>query len=211
MQKQDYETFRSRLIVELTGIKGNEELLKHIPYIRAADLAIICKLMLDSNPEVYVTAKVTNELISELEIDAERLFSEALNNAQRINPVRIMNISDILGFNSQIEPELTVVTTDQQVKGAAALFYPGVMQQIADMKGGDYYVLPSSVHELLVLADDGRVTEAELREIVAEVNRNEVKPEERLSDFVYHFDAAEHIFENAVDFEKRKKGHRCMQ
>ena len=73
------------------------------------------------------------------------------------------------------------------------------------MIGGDYYVLPSSIHETLIVPDTGLHDVNELEAMVKEVNETQVAPDEILSDKVQHYDSKEHILENARTFEQRKE------
>ena len=98
---------------------------------------------------------------------------------------------------------LTVVTNEMKVNGASALFYPEVMDQLAEKIGGNFFILPSSVHESLVLPDDGSQSIGDLKAMVMEVNATQVDPVDRLSDDVYHYDAQDKVFEKAQDFESR--------
>ena len=72
---------------------------------------------------------------------------------------------------------------------AAVMFYPDFMDQVAKELGGDIFILPSSVHEVLILPDDGNMNAQELKEMVTSINASEVAPEDRLTDNVYHYDA----------------------
>ena len=74
--------------------------------------------------------------------------------------------------------------------GAAVILYPGILQEIADGVGGNLYILPSSVHEVLILEDTGKENPMSLREMVEEVNATQVLPEEVLSGTVYYYDMA---------------------
>ncbi|MBR5421630.1 MAG: hypothetical protein IK115_10810 [Lachnospiraceae bacterium] len=72
--------------------------------------------------------------------------------------------------------------------GAAALLYPGVLRDFAEQLGRDLYILPSSVHEVILLPDDGLEEPGRLNEMVREVNATQVPAEEILSDRVYYYD-----------------------
>lgn len=79
--------------------------------------------------------------------------------------------------------------------GAAAIFYPGQMECIAKLMKGDYFILPSSIHETLIMPDNGEYSSSkDLKKMVIEVNSTEVNPSEKLSDEIYHFDAKTKIF-----------------
>ena len=73
---------------------------------------------------------------------------------------------------------------------------------VAEKMGGDYMIIPSSVHELLVIRDDG-TGYSTLETMVREVNSAIVSPEDQLSDHVYHYDAKDHVLEKAETFEGR--------
>ncbi len=53
---------------------------------------------------------------------------------------------------------------------------------------GNYYILPSSIHETIVVPDDGNTKRQDLEAMVKAVNQNQVAPEERLTNSVYHYD-----------------------
>ena len=97
-----------------------------------------------------------------------------------------------------------VVTNQQRIGGASALFYPKVMDKLGEVLGHDYFILPSSIHEMLVLPENGnnqneslscgKISADELRMMVTEINATQVSPAERLTDDVYYFDTKNHTF-----------------
>ena len=88
-------------------------------------------------------------------------------------------------------PRPFILTNKKGINGFAAVFYPGVLKDAADMIGKNLFVLPSSIHESLLVADDGSVRAAELRRMVREVNAGCVAEEEIVSDSVYFYDRKE--------------------
>ena len=80
---------------------------------------------------------------------------------------------------------------------------PGFLDQAAEKLGGSFYILPSSIHEVLLLRNDQEMDVRELEDMVQNVNEQMVSPEEQLSDRVYHYDAQEKVFELASDYEQR--------
>lgn len=89
------------------------------------------------------------------------------------------------------------------MNGAGVIAYPDFMDRAAEKLGGDFFLLPSSVHEVLLIPDHGQMTAQELSEMVASVNASDVQPSDRLSDVAYHYDADERTFETAYSFEQR--------
>ncbi len=101
------------------------------------------------------------------------------------------------------DPGMYVATCNQGMNGAGCIFYPEFMDQTAEKVGGDFFILPSSIHEVILVPDNGTLTAQELDAMVQEVNANEVLPEERLSENAFHYDSKDHVFEKAASFENR--------
>ena len=97
---------------------------------------------------------------------------------------------------------MLVATTRGSVHGAAVLMYPGFLKAVSE-RIGSFYILPSSVHEILLIPEQDAPKAEDLNLMVYSVNRAEVIPEERLSDIAYHFDAELGILETAQGFENR--------
>ena len=146
-------------------------------------------------------------------ITPEQLHNDALESAQNLLPVNMVSLAEMMGNMMGVDadmvtptmdqPQLIVLTNDQALHGAGALFYPGQMDAVAQQLGSDYFVLPSSIHEVLLLPDDGSVDYDVLEAMVQDINMTTVAPEEQLSDHVYHYDAKDHILEKASTYEAR--------
>lgn len=161
MAEMDYGQIKDKLIVELVGADRNAEMLKQVPHTMVEDMAAIYKIRLESDESHQATAMITNEFLSALGVDVQQLHQDALENAAQISPAKVLSMSEVLGIPPEMSlggPEIIVVTTENQIKGAGALLYPDVMDQIAEKTGGDFFVLPSSVHEVLALPDYGNIT-----------------------------------------------------
>ena len=96
-----------------------------------------------------------------------------------------------------------VATVEGGVNGAVATQIPEFMDQAAEKLGGNFFVLPSSIHECLFIKDDGEFQRAQLEEMVQSVNATEVSAADFLSDSVYHYDSEARVFEKATTFESR--------
>ena len=91
-----------------------------------------------------------------------------------------------------------ILTNPSKHFGAATLLYPGVLQQLSDNAQSNLFILPSSIHELLLMRDNGEVNAAELQAMVMEVNQETVDPEDLLSDEVYYYDGKAHTLSMAT-------------
>ena len=102
-------------------------------------------------------------------------------------------------------PEMIVITNQLGVNGAAAFFYPDSMDKISEQLGGNFFMLPSSIHEVIAVPT-GDKDYRDLESMVKQINMMQVAKEEQLSDHVYHYDAKEKIFELASKHDERLHG-----
>lgn len=210
---EDYDRMRDALTVDLVPVAGNEEKLVQIPHKNVEDMALVYRFEEESSVYGSASILVTNEMLAVYDITADQLHEDAMKAAVENRPAKLHNMNDVMrdmmgdmsGLVPMNEPSpLWVATVEGGQNGAGVIQYPGFLDQVAEALGGDFYVLPSSVHEVLLVADDGSMEIGYLEEMVRSVNETEVSPAERLSDNVYHYDSEAHIFENARTFEARE-------
>lgn len=209
---EDYDRMKDALTVDLVPVAGNEEKLAQIPHKNVEDMALVYRFEEESSVYGSASILVTNEMLAVYDITADQLHEDAMKAAVQNRPAKLHNMNDVMrdmmgdmsGLFPMNEPSpLWVATVEGGQNGAGVIQYPGFLDQAAEALGGDFYVLPSSVHEVLLVADDGSMEIGHLEEMVRSVNETEVSPAERLSNNVYHYDSKAHIFENARTFEAR--------
>ena len=144
-----------------------------------------------------------NYLISLILTKILRLCQHLRNNVQKYFQ-RLLNICLNLLRMPDIPDTMYVLTNDTKVNGAAAILNDDIRQEIAE-KVGDFYMLPSSIHETLIVPKDAGMEFKELEQMVQEVNQTQVAPGERLSDHVYEYDAKEHELFRSDRAEERAK------
>ena len=186
--------------MELINADRNRELLSHVPHRMVADLAVIYKFIIQDTGEGIIGATLTNHTIAGMGIHEDELFRKAMNNRRENAPYVIKNLEDIIhGLNESLGMKETpkedgldsfldcsVLTSQDGLFGASCILYPEAVKELAVSKGGNFLLLPSSIHEWLVIPDIG--ISDELEDIVRFVNQNEVGEEEVLSDHVYYYD-----------------------
>lgn len=208
-----YENIKPRLYIEVVGTKSNAEILTRVPHTDIADLSLIYRVMLDDRGDTISTMLVNNDILARIGVTKEQLHADALANSVRIRPVTITNMreamAELTGIPVSAFPEgpapLYIVSNKTQSHGASALFYPGFLDHAVEMLGGSFFVFPSSIHEVIITPDNEVLEIDKMQELVSDTNANEVVPEDRLSDSVYHYDAKNHIFELAESWEDRKR------
>lgn len=162
-------------------------------YTEVADLAITYSVILDSNDEGTANAIVTWPVLDNWGITKEMLHADAMANSVQKHPaiagemMRFMLGDNIRGISISKHDAMSVLSTETKAQGAIALYYPGVMEEIGEKLGCAYYVLPSSIHEVIIVPADSHNAK-DLRDMVKQVNRGVVDAKDRLSDNVYYYD-----------------------
>ena len=210
---KDYSQVKDHLFIRVSDAKENEGVLKNAPHKEVDGLAVSYHIAIEG---MQASTPVTYQMMEMYGVTAEQLHADALESTQKLYPVKYASMAEVMQQMMGIEPDmaadmmppmegpqLMVLTNTQGMHGAGALFYPDQLETIAQQMGTDFFVLPSSVHEVLILPDDGSQDLDSLQFMVREINRTEVAPEDRLSDFVYHYDAQDHVLERAETFAER--------
>lgn len=209
----DYEQMKSKLSMEVVSAEKNAELLESVPHERMEDMAVVYRFVLDQTDSGNGTILVTNQLLDQYGITKEQLRADAMENAPEIRPSEIRGMSEVMselapGMIPEVAPEdeqMFVATVPDKIHGAGVIAYPNFMEDAAEKMGGDFFVLPSSIHEVLLVKDNGQMTAKELENMVKEVNATQVEPADQLTDHVYHYDSQNHIFELADKYEERQR------
>lgn len=210
----DYSQMKDKLIMEVVSKEANEEMLANIPHVEMEDMAVVYRFVLDSSEEGRATILATNQLIETMGVTTEQLHKDAMENAPELKPAIIMGMSEMLadmgmpmemmGMEAPTQEFMYVATVEDKINGAGVLAYQNFMDQAAERIGGDFFILPSSRHEILLVPDNGEADLQQLKDMVREVNATQVAPEEKLTDSVYHYDSKEKIFELGEKFMERQ-------
>lgn len=205
----DFEQAKKRLSMKLVNAEKNSKLLEDLPYCQLGDLAIIFQVQ--ANMKQYGTATITvrNEHVQLWNVTTDVLFDYAKQNMEENQPVRIQSMFEVLkGMFGDMPEEVIensipmyVLSNESMVNAASGMIFTEKLKEFADLKEANLYILPSSVHEVLLIPDNGNVETERLEEMVYEVNNTQVAPEEVLSDRVYYFDR----FENALMYADTKE------
>ena len=188
-----WEKCKDKVLPKLINAERNQERLKNLVHRKYLDLAeIYCtKMTVGDSQQGYV--EVTCEMLEEWGIDQETLKRQAADN-MKAQGYQLYSMKEMLGSFMPTEPDagtgmdsLQILTNREGILGAAILADPELLKEVLGDKMGDCYLLPSSVHELIVCPVESWMDVEDLQEVVVEVNKTLVKEEEILSNSVYEF------------------------
>ena len=197
-----FEEVRDRICYRLIRKEGNEGLLEDMPYIGVLDLAICFYYAYHSEALGDGTVLIHNSHMELWGTCTAELFGLAKRNTKRLFPWTCQSMVEVLremaGQDAETEDaagqdaflqeaQMKVLSNTRRIDGAVCILYPGVLESLAREEGHDLYILPSSMHEVILLPDTGAPSAEELKRMVREVNDTQVAPEEVLSYSLYRY------------------------
>lgn len=196
---EDYKQIKNRLSMKLISKDMNTERLKKLPYIPFLDMAIIFLVELfEEHREMKATYTVTWKNIEDWGVTIDELYQKAYQNLVEKNSIRFYSMLDTIErVTDEVEDDVKkfmegsfiyILSNDCNCNGAVAILFKEKLQEFAEKIGGrNFYIVPSSTHELLLLPESVGELE-ELVQIVKEVNDSVVSWEDILSYHVYKYD-----------------------
>ena len=213
----DYESIKDYLFMQVINVDTNRELLNEIPYTIIGDLAITYHIMIQSTDKKYCSARVTNSLLNTYGIDVEELHKDAEISSPKMMVPTVGTITSIVfGISDDLiqdnsDSHLYIITNEHGTDGASVIFYPNILNDLAQKLGHDLFIIPSSTDECLAVCDCSSTSAAHVQNVLRDINKEVVSKDKKLSDTLYHYSKDEHKLEKADDFEKRIHKNRYSQ
>lgn len=220
-QATEWGFVKDKIRPGLVNYKMNENLLKGLPHEIFLDLAVTYYVDLDESQERNASVRITNALLKEWGISEDTLKKTAYGNQREFNFPVIRSMEDVIrnmfrnaflergqeesgreeletvlddmvdNMKSGNKCDMYVLTNKSKYRGASGILCVEVLKKFAESIKNDFYILPSSIHETILIPYDEKCSPDALRAMVREVNEQEVALEEILSDSVYYFDKEE--------------------
>lgn len=206
----DYASCRDKIIYRLVSKERNLFLLKDTPYIPFLDMAIIFHLVVSIDDSCMQSLKITRELQQRWGVSVEQLFKMAKKNTPELLPAKVCELNRLMerfmhageieleqeeDLTNEEKIDMIVVSNELGINGASAVLYDGVIEQIANEHDSDLYLLPSSIHEMIVVPSGDEDLHKTFSSMVNNINQRYVDEDEVLSDRVYIYRREEKKFE----------------
>ncbi|MGF7085717.1 DUF5688 family protein, partial [Ohessyouella blattaphilus] len=182
----EFEKVKNNLGLGVVNATKSLEMLSDIPYRGMEDLAAYCTLIISDRNDNYGQIKVTNSLLEKWGVGFDEVYNIALQNNHAHNTFCLYNMEDIMSemlnhttpenmlgrkqIDEKKQAGMYVLSNEPRTGGATAILREDVMEQVSQALGGDYYILPSSTHELICLKKQDAPSATELGEMVRDVN-----------------------------------------
>lgn len=189
----DWAYVKEHVYPMLISTEDNKEMLSSLVTKPFLDLSVIFYIRLEDTLQIggEATVKVTKEMLSLMKVTEIELFDAAMNN-MKSDGYNVQDIfSVIMGITDETIPDdencekMFVMTNADKRYGAAGLLnITSIVEKIGDKS---CFLLPSSLHEILVVPENDEIDVQILKTMVVEVNTTSVAEEEKLSDSVYYY------------------------
>lgn len=203
---KDFDKAIDKICFKLVNAERNSELLKKVPHVMFNDLAVIFYILVENGDRDHGTATilVNNDIMNTWGIEYTNEFYEnAKYNTQTLLPATVTDLTDVVkmlaeddeSFNLiedmdvEVSAPMYVASNISRVNGCSVMLYDGVLKEFSKKVGSDLYILPSSVHEV-ILVPCNKCIDMELNtmlDMVRDINATEVRQDEFLSNHIYKY------------------------
>ena len=200
-----FDTIKDKIVYKVVNYRSNEKLLEQVPHKRILDLAVVFYCLLDNEYGRSATALIYNNNLKNWNVTIDDVYKAALKNTPDLLHSKISSMAALFekcGVNvdgeevdlkDYVPSDMYVLTNESKLNGAACILYENVLYDFAQKLGADLYILPSSVHEVILLPKLSMFEKDELVNMVKEVNTEGVAADEVLADHVYEYNRTERL------------------
>lgn len=215
MQAEAFDPAAHPIALQLVNRNRNRRLLQEVPCRMFGDFAMVYRICVPAEPGSQASILLDKRMQQRLSLLPEALHEQAVRQSQELlEPTFSPLMGLAMGQSARLlsespseacSPEPYVLSNTKVWNGAAALLYPGVPEQLEERMGAGYYLLPSSIHEWMVLPRDCGLTEREMQELVRSANQDAVAAEEFLGDRAYQYDRRQQRLVPAAGLQKQRE------
>lgn len=194
----DFEKAKHRIVMKLIHYEKNIELLQKVPHIPYLDLAIVFVCSAGDLDKEYATILIHNHHLDYWNIDLLSLYHIAKENSPKLLPYHFENMEEYLLHHCNWNPcedhiPMYLLTNQLKIHGASVILYEGLLEQISKELNSSFVVIPSSVHEVLVVPVQNKKELQTYSNMVLEVNATQLPEDEILSNHAYYYSKKYHV------------------
>lgn len=197
----NWEMVKSMLILKLINRKRNFEMLDHTPHMIFGDMALIMQIYMDDDVLGKGAITVDEELIGLWDQKSEIVFDQAMDNMKRyrIQTLDLLDFSDDRNKVDPDTPKIFVYSYDTPFPGSSALIRIDQMIEFANKKEMDFYVLPVSIHEVLLVEWKEDISHEFLYGMLKSINTDQGLADNMMSEDVFLLQRKENMLVNISD------------
>ena len=191
----DFEKIKSRIVYRLINFKQNLELLDDVPYMRFLDLALVFYCLLPAYEDQNASIQIRMSHLDMWNTSLKELIRLSESNTPRLLGCEIQNMASVVEEKMSLPPDdcypMLILSNKSHYNGAGCILYKDLLKRLSEELDMDFFILPSSVHEVILLPTKTKDAMKELSAMVREVNAAEIAREDILSDHAYYYSGKE--------------------
>ena len=196
----DAQKICNKIKMKIVNYERNKELLKKVPHVKFLDLAILFYVEVENNVDGIATILIYHHHMGYWNFTTEDLFK--LANENMTEDFKIIPMLDIVYdimpeefaevFEREAKVKVGMITNDSQMHGAIGMLQTNLLLEYMKKHHTErLIIIPSSIHEVLLIPCDPETDVQSFKEMIREVNATQLQPEEVLSDNAYIYDGNE--------------------
>ena len=194
---------KGNVFPRLVNTKTNEVMLQNTPHRGFLDMSIVYYIeQYNDRLNCIESIRITNELMECENISEEELYHNSMKNMLEKEKSRLMPMIKVImsiqfgiplmeteiSKSDFLGGDFVMLSNERGINGSRRLLATKALIKASEIAESDLYILPSSTQEVLIVSvNEINASVSELKNMVSEVNMNEVSKEERLTDNVYIF------------------------
>ena len=214
-----FEGVKDKIVFKLINTEKNSSYLNRVPHLAFLDLSIVFYVLLDVTKEGSAAMVITNSHVKQWGVETDKLWEAAVINVKKLLPAefftmnyalkemmgRRVNASGVIDKenlflgDANARDGMYVLSNRIRNYGAACIAYPHILEMVGQILCRDFYVLPSSVHEVVIVPCFPGMDCHEMDEMVRDINDTEVAAEEVLGDHVYLYERSSGMLRMATN------------
>lgn len=200
----DWEKTKQLITFRMINGAKNTRRMKNKPFSRLGEFLLAYQIQIGDGHGGFYATQVTDDMLKEWGIDEAELHEIAVANMNLPGNYQLLPMEEATGIriDSSVKPEdrpeIYVLTSRAKVNGATVIYSDEVKQKVASTVGGDYYLLPSSIHEWVVISKRWAQRTEKMEHMVQDINDTSVEDEDFLSNHVYEYDAEKEQMRQAL-------------
>jgi len=219
VMKLDFAAMKEKIVFQVVNTKENQEMINLCPHRDFMDLSIVYRVIVNVDEHGVSGFLITHDIANVEDLTEALLYRLAKKNTKKIFPFKSERIEETMSRmmkrwgatdkdvensfagmdNVPAKERVYVISNEYEFFGANALLYTDVLKKVVNNIGTDCYILPSSVHDLVILSTETFSESAKLISLVRETNSEHVRTTDRLSDSIYKYSIEDGSIERVED------------
>jgi len=188
------DIIKTHIFFRLVNYERNIKMLMQIPHKKYLDLAVTFHCLVRGEDDSIHTIPITYNHLKRWGITVDDVLKLAYKNTRKLFPPALKSMEEVIRdfpCNDKKDDErsetcpMYILSNEKGIYGAVYIIYKDIIREFARLLNSNLYILPSSIHEVILIPMEDNLDSEYLRRLVLDINDSMVAENEILSDNVY--------------------------